>query len=117
MSRILWDQLAAMNTHYFHYPFEYFLETQKEFSIKKLELWGAVPHLWIDHTGYESPAGLLAQAKELGMDFAAHTPRPYGYSLCVPAVSYTHLRHGQFGTGPIKYRHKIITDDFNSRFM
>ena len=84
MSRILWDQLAAMNTHYFHYPFEYFLETQKEFSIKKLELWGAVPHLWIDHTGYESPAGLLAQAKELGMDFAAHTPRPYGYSLCVP---------------------------------
>lgn len=77
-------QIANTNVHYYLYPFDYFLDIQKEMGIKKIELWGSVPHLWIDHISYEDPTPIKKKLVDYGINIVAFTPKPYNYTLCAP---------------------------------
>ena len=43
---------AASNISYFYFPWEYFLKTQKKRGIKTLDIYGSMPHFWIDEYSY-----------------------------------------------------------------
>jgi protein FrlC len=80
-------KIANMNVHYYLYPFDYFLDVQNEIGIKNIELWGSVPHLWIDHIRYRDIAPIRKKLVDYGIDIVAFTPKPYNYTLCAPYES------------------------------
>lgn len=45
-------QVDGMNIHWSQWSLDAFLDCQKRLGLTGLELWGAMPHLWIDSLGY-----------------------------------------------------------------
>ena len=46
------EQVAGMNIHYMRYSLEYFLEAQERAGFKTIELWGGIPHVFMDSVDY-----------------------------------------------------------------
>ena len=49
MATIRREQLAAVNINYRMYPFQDFLDTQRELGMKTIELWAGAPHFLMDY--------------------------------------------------------------------
>jgi protein FrlC len=74
-------QIINTNAHYFLYPFNMFLETQRQLGLSKIELWGSVPHIYIDHYGYENLNRISSELSGVGMRVSVFTPNPYKYTI------------------------------------
>lgn len=74
-------KIANSNAPYFRYPFDTFLEIQRELGIEAIEFWGSTPHLWIDHIDYENCNLIKNKLLEYNLKLVSFTPNPYNYSL------------------------------------
>ena len=77
-------QIAAMNIHYYYYPFEYFLDVQSKLGCSSIELWGGSPHVWVDHLSYNDCKLIKKQVEQRNQDIVVFTPEStsYRYMLC-----------------------------------
>ncbi len=48
MRKISMANMAVMNVQYWHYSFDYFLDSMKKCNLKNIELWTGAPHLYFD---------------------------------------------------------------------
>ncbi len=71
MNHIGIDQLGINTVHYRYFTFESFLECQRKTGIRKIELFGAPPHCWIDTYGSDDPVRLKEIAAMHGMSISA----------------------------------------------
>lgn len=73
--------LAGCSRHYGRVDFPRFCREQILLGKRWVEVWGAVPQLFIDHYGYDD-AGRLRQAlDEAGLVCRVFTPKAYRYNL------------------------------------
>ncbi len=61
MATIRREQLAAVNINYRMYPFQDFLDTQRELGMKTIELWAGAPHFLMDYQQRPDCAALRAE--------------------------------------------------------
>ncbi|MCD8223302.1 MAG: sugar phosphate isomerase/epimerase [Clostridiales bacterium] len=66
--------IANSNTHYRFYPFEVFLERQRDVGFRKVDLFGATPHVWID--AYEATDGkeIRKKIRNAGLETGVFIP-------------------------------------------
>lgn len=81
------QKIANSNFHYFRYAWDYFLKQQQENGCKQILLWGSVPHLWVDHLGYEDLTGLKERLAAHEIRIFAYMPRTYNISMFAEAGS------------------------------
>lgn len=79
---------AASNISYFYFPWEYFLKTQKKRGIKTLDIYGSMPHFWIDEYSYNDSKLLNESLKKYGMEAKLFTPKAYNYCIFSPDETY-----------------------------
>lgn len=48
------SQVAGMNIHYMKYSLDYFLEAQERIGFETIELWGGIPHVYMDAVNYQN---------------------------------------------------------------
>ena len=84
MARINRDRFAAVNIHWRLYPFERFLETQRELGFKTIELWAGAPHFLLGHEECQDSLGLKKTIEGYGLKAAVFTPEcvTYPYPIC-----------------------------------
>lgn len=71
----MWIEDALMsNEHYTYYPLEYFLQQQAALGAKRLELYLAPPHVWVDWQSEEDLSTLRAKIEAAGLRVDAVRP-------------------------------------------
>jgi len=81
-------RIANSNMHYFYYSWEYFAGVQINLGNNNVELYGATPHLWIDHYDFNDCRNILPGLLDTDIKLVAFTPKPYNY--CFAAVDEAH---------------------------
>jgi protein FrlC len=78
------ERLACSGAHYRYYPFTYFLDKQRQWGFKTMDLWAGPPHAAIYHDGCPDIRGLRRLLDAAGIRVSALTPecRLSHYSLC-----------------------------------
>lgn len=91
MSKITMDNFAVMSVQYFHYSFDYFLNSMEKCGLKNIDLWGAAPHYCrLDYlTSSDAFKKIKEMRKEIddkGMKVVVYTPETlaYPYSFSSP---------------------------------
>ncbi|MCB7318605.1 sugar phosphate isomerase/epimerase family protein [Lacrimispora sp. 210928-DFI.3.58] len=74
MGTIKREDIANSNIHYRFYPFETFLEKQEELGVRKIDLFGATPHMWIDAYSASDAGEVRRQIEGRGMEVNSFTP-------------------------------------------
>lgn len=77
------SQLAVGNYHYPLYSFEYFLSSMQRMGIRRIELWAAGPHFYLDDFTPERTARLAGQIRSCGMEVACLTPEQCAYPISI----------------------------------
>ena len=72
--------ISNLSVHYFRYPLEFFLKTQKELRFSKISFFGSVPHLWADHFEVEKN-NVVDLFRSYGFEVDEFLSRPYNYTL------------------------------------
>jgi protein FrlC len=85
MEKIKRDQVAGMNIHYVNYSLDYFLEAQQRIGFKTIELWCAVPHIWLDHYGYYDAKQTAKKIHSHGLNVRILTPENCTYPYQIAA--------------------------------
>lgn len=101
MALLQLQQIAGMNTHYYYFPVNTFLEAQAKAGVTSIAFHAKAPHFWMDHTTCQDTAGLRKQAEALGLSFVAFCPESptYPYQVCAAeegfaARSLAYLKKG-----------------------
>ncbi len=87
MATIRREQLAAVNINYRMYPFQDFLDTQRELGMKTIELWAGAPHFLMDYQQRPDCAALRAEIESRELRVAALTPESALYQFPVAAYN------------------------------
>lgn len=66
-------QYAAINETFRYYPFEYFLDVQKELGVESIELWVGPPHIVATESGHQLGKPYREMVEAHGMRVAACT--------------------------------------------
>jgi len=84
MPQLRREQIAGMGMHYMYYPFEYFLQTQKELGYKTIEYWMGKPHFLMDGHFYQDTAEIKKMVEDHGLKIGAVMPEcaSYSYLIC-----------------------------------
>ena len=113
--RINKNCLAVSNKHYRYYTFERFLKTQRDLGIKKIELWGGTPHVWIDAYRADNGEEMKKRVLEYELEIAVFVPEfsSYRYSLGIlnPSVhskSMEYLKRCMHYTAQLKAEYILI---------
>lgn len=86
MSAITMQNISVMNVQYWHYSFEYFLDSMERCNLKNIELWAGAPHYCFDdhETRAEASAkiaSLRRQIESRGMRVVMLTPEQLNYPI------------------------------------
>lgn len=86
MSRISMRNIAVMSVQYWHYSFEYFLESMQKCSLRNIDLWAGAPHYSFDNYKTRSAAdkkitSLRRQIEDRGMKVITLTPEQLNYPI------------------------------------
>ena len=65
------EQFAAMNEHFRYWPFDYFLDVQKEIGVQSIELWAGAPHAIINDEWHSSGGMYRKKVESRGMKIIA----------------------------------------------
>lgn len=84
------------NMHYFYYPWSYFLENQKKLGADKIDFFGGMPHIWIDHYAWYGSRAIRESVKEQGMNLVLFTPKPYNYCIFAPEEPHGAMSEGYY---------------------
>lgn len=61
------DQIDGMNIHWSQWSLDAFLDCQERLGFTGIELWGAMPHLWIDCLGYYDAKAIRHKIESRGL--------------------------------------------------
>lgn len=73
--------LEGCNRHYTRVDFRRFCRDQVLLGKKRVEIWGAVPQLFIDHHGFQDAEKMKWILDEYDLVCSAFTPKTYRYNL------------------------------------
>lgn len=80
------EQVAGMNIHYMRYSLDYFLEAQERAGFKTIELWGGIPHVFMDSVDYEDIKVISKKIKDHHLEVKVFTPENCMYQYQFAAV-------------------------------
>ncbi len=92
MPSIQRSQLAGMNIHYLYYSLDYFLKAQAEIGFETIELWGGMPHFWLDHLSFSNCLAIQKKINSYGLQLAVFTPENCIYQYQVAAREESHIQ-------------------------
>lgn len=99
--RLRREQISGMNIHYIMWSLDYFLDAQQRIGFKSIELWGAEPHVTLDHTGYFEADQLRRKIESRGLNVSSLCPEnvvyPWQYAARKPLHaerSIAYFKHG-----------------------
>lgn len=75
------DRFAGSNSQYIRFPFSDFIAAQKKLGISRIDLAGAVPHLWCDHISPVQTGEVKRLLEEEAMEVTVFSPKAYRYSI------------------------------------
>lgn len=92
MGLIRRSQFAGMNIHYRNYSLDYFLDAQERVGFESIELWGGIPHFYLDPTSYEDCKILKKKIRDHHLKLVEFTPEncSYQYQLAAKDTNYEH---------------------------
>ena len=67
-------QVCGMNIHYMKYSLDYFLDAQQRAGFKSIELWGGIPHIFMDAVSYEDTKQIASKIHSRGLEVKVFTP-------------------------------------------
>lgn len=103
MASIKRNQVAGMNIHYLYYSLDYFFDSLKAAGMKSVELWGGMPHFWMDHMTYDDCKAVRKKANERGLEIVVFTPESVSYQYQVASQSHEQFeRSMKYFTNGIK---------------
>lgn len=86
MKLIKRNQIAGMNIHYMKYSLDYFLDAQKRAGFQSIELWGGIPHLFMDAVSYQETKEISKKIRAHGLEVKVFTPENCMYQYQFAAV-------------------------------
>lgn len=75
------NRFAGSNSQYIRFPFRDFIAAQKKLGISRIDLVGAVPHLWCDHISPIQTEEVKRILEEEEMEVTVFSPKAYRYSI------------------------------------
>ncbi len=101
MPSICREQVAGMNIHWMRYSLDAFLEQQERLGFRSIELWCAMPHVWLDHLTCPDAHALRKKIASRNLTVHTLTPEnctsPYQFAVREPAAidrSYRYFSNG-----------------------
>jgi protein FrlC len=95
------EQVCGMNIHWVNYPLDAFLDCQQRLGLESIELWCAVPHVWLDHMAYYDATRIRHKIESCGL--AAHVLTPenctYPYQFAAKEPMAVEHAYGYFTNG------------------
>ncbi|MFT4413727.1 TIM barrel protein [Fredinandcohnia humi] len=82
------SQITGMNFHYLHYPLEYFLDAMVTYEFKKIELWGASPHLYVEDLSLLEVCQLKKEIDKRELEVVCFTPEQCMYPINLSAKEH-----------------------------
>lgn len=76
------SSFAGSNIQYIRFPFRDFVAAQKDLGISRIDLSGAVPHLWCDHLSPVQTEEIKNLLEDAAMEVTVFSPSAYRYSIC-----------------------------------
>ena len=67
-------QVCGMNIHYMKYSLDYFLDAQQRAGFKSIELWGGIPHIFMDAVSYEDIKQIASKIHSRDLEVKVFTP-------------------------------------------
>ena len=84
-------RFAAMNCNYIKYPLSYFLHSAAAFGFDAIELFGAMPHFYIDDVDDDFTEKVRNEAESLGLEIVSFCPAQGVYPMNI-AVDEARVR-------------------------
>ena len=75
------DRIEGCSRHYGRVEFPRFCQFQASLGRKYMEIWGSVPHIFVDHLGNNDGWRMREILEKYGLSCRTFTPRPYRYNL------------------------------------
>lgn len=76
-------RFCMMNCHYIRYPLTSYLEIAAGYGFKYLELFGAMPHFFLDDVNGDMISGVRSECMRLGLEIVGFTPAQGVYPMSV----------------------------------
>ena len=74
-------RLAVMNCHYIKFPLEVFLDAVKRFGFDSIELFGAMPHFFMDDVDDALVEKVMKACKKRGLHIVSLCPAQGAYPM------------------------------------
>ncbi|HPH94688.1 MAG TPA: TIM barrel protein [Anaerolineaceae bacterium] len=86
MSRLSMQHISVMSVQYWHYSFDYFLNSMEQCGLKNIEFWAGAPHYCFDdhETRAEASQKITAMRRQIearGMRMIMYTPEQLNYPV------------------------------------
>lgn len=91
-------QVCGMNIHYMKYSLDYFLDAQQRAGFKSIELWGGIPHIFMDAVSYEDTKQIASKIHSRGLEVKVFTPENcmYQYQFAAKQAYGISKKYGLF---------------------
>ena len=84
-------QMAVMNCHYIKFPLTYFLDSVKRFGFDSIELFGAMPHFFMDDVDDELVEKVRRECQSRGIKIVSLCPAQGAYPMNI-AIDEENIR-------------------------
>lgn len=74
-------RLAVMNCHYIKFPLTYFLDAAKRFGFREIELFGAMPHFFLDDVDDLLVEQVICECRKRGLKLTSFCPAQGAYPM------------------------------------
>ena len=79
-------EFSIMNCHYMRYPLIFFLDSAKRYGFSRIELFGGIPHFYLDDVDDKDITDLREALSSRGLSISCFTPAQAAYPL---SISYS----------------------------
>lgn len=85
MANLKKEQLLGSNFHYSRFSFSYFLDAMERLGTRRIELWAASPHFYVDDYDIGSMLALRKELRKRKIEIACFTPEQCIYPINIAA--------------------------------
>ncbi|MEH7384516.1 TIM barrel protein [Bacillus sp. JJ1521] len=89
MTKINRSQITGMNFHYLHYPLQYFLDSMVNYRFRRIELWGAAPHFYVEDLTVSEIRHIKKEIETRELEVICFTPEQCMYPINLAAKETT----------------------------